>query len=95
MSNWYEIKVTPEHKKDYVTGGRLLLVYDERPKAKIVQVLDADGSVILWRGAWRQDKTAMETRGTIAIFRDHLISIEDRGDLNARFPQGPAERSPH
>ncbi len=94
MSNWYELRITPEHKKDYVTGGRILIVYDDRPKAKIIQAMDEEGSVILWRGAFRTDKTGIETRGTIAIFKGHLISIEDRIDLNERFPKGPADRSP-
>jgi hypothetical protein len=95
LSNWYEIKVTPEHKKDYVSGGRVLIVYDERPKAKIIQAMNDEGSAILWRGAWRHDQTTLETRGTIAILKGHLISIEDRIDLNERFPMGPTDRSPY
>jgi hypothetical protein len=29
-------------KKDYTAGGRVLIVFDERPKAKIIQTLDED-----------------------------------------------------
>lgn len=91
---WYEIRITPEEKRDYVRGGRILLVWDERPKKIIVQQMQDDGSIILQRVVFRPDKSAVETRGTIAIMAPHLLSIEDRLDVEQRFPKGPVAPTP-
>lgn len=91
---WYELRVTPEEKRDYVSGGRILLVWDERPQDVIAQKLGDDGSVTLERGAFRPDKSTIETRGAITVMAGHLISIEDRADYNDRFPNGPLPRAP-
>ncbi|MET3924629.1 hypothetical protein [Devosia sp. 2618] len=93
--SWYEVKITPERKADYARGGRILIVWDERPKGKILEQLKAEGSVILWRGSFSHDKTRIEDRGTIAVVGDHIITIEDRLDLNDRFLHGPTERQPY
>ena len=93
MSNWYELKITPEHKKDYVTSGRVLTVFDKRTHAEIIEELTKAGFVTLLRSAFNRDEWRMETRGLISVFAGHLISIEDRVEYNIRFPQGPGERS--
>lgn len=90
--SWYEITITPAKQVDYVRGGRLLVVWDERPKAKIIDYLKVNGSVTLWRGAFSQDKMRVEDRGTIAVMDGHIISIEDRPDMDDRYPGGPTER---
>jgi len=92
--SWYEVKITPEQKRDYLKNGRILIVWDERPKAKILETLKREGSVILWRSSYANDKSKMEDRGTIAILGDHIISIEDRLDLNERYVDGPTEQQP-
>ena len=84
---WYEIKITPEAKRDYVNGGRSIFVWDERPQAEIIAALN-NGAVELTRAAQVAEATKMESRGTITVLAGHLISIEDRLDLNERYPKG-------
>jgi hypothetical protein len=84
---WYEIKITPEARRDYVNGGRSIFVWDERPQAEIIAALN-NGAVELTRAAQVAEATKMESRGTITVLAGHLISIEDRLDLNERYPKG-------
>jgi hypothetical protein len=84
---WYEIKITPEAKRDYVNGGRSIFVWDERSQAEIIAALN-NGAVELTRAAQVAEATKMESRGTITVLAGHLISIEDRLDLNERYPKG-------
>lgn len=83
----YEIKITPEAKRDYANGGRAVFVWDERSQTEIVTALET-GSVELKRAAQVAEATKMESRGTITVLAGHLISIEDRLDLNERYPKG-------
>lgn len=87
---WYEVKVTPESKRDYANGGRAIFVWDVRPLREIVASLKEHGSIELLRAAPAEDRTKMSGRGAITIFEAHIISIEDRIDLNERFPRGPS-----
>ncbi len=84
---WYEIKITPEAKRDYVNGGRSIFVWDERSQAEIIAALN-NGAVELTRAGQVAEATTMERRGTITVLAGHLISIEDRLDLNERYPKG-------
>jgi len=85
---WYEIKITPEAKRDYANGGRAIFVWDVRRQCEIVASLKEHRSIELLRAAPTEDRTKMSARGAITIFEAHIISIEDRIDLNERFPRG-------
>ena len=88
---WYEIKVTPGDKKDYAAGNRSIFIWDDRPLVDLDQARQAENSLVLKRAAFLRDVGRMEDRGQIAIVSQHIISIEDRSDWNARFPKGPSE----
>lgn len=90
---WFEIKVTPTERKEYVAGGRAIFVFDERGLAEMNEARQRDESMVLTRAAFLKDVGRMEERGRIAVVSAHIISIEDRPDWNSRFPKGPSPRS--
>lgn len=89
---WYEIKVTPADKKEYAAGNRAIFIWDDRTLQDLDTVRQSDDSLLLHKAAFLREEGRMEDRGQIAIVSQHIISIEDRADWNARFPKGPTER---
>ncbi|HEY8578209.1 MAG TPA: hypothetical protein VIL88_17925 [Devosia sp.] len=89
---WYEIKVTPTEKSEYVRGGRAINIWDDRTLQELNDARHDFESLVLNRAAFLRDQGLMEARGQIAIVSQHIISIEERVDYNIRFPKGPQER---
>lgn len=89
--SWFEIRITPDAARNTPALGRKIIAFDTRSKQAILKDLVRNGHVELQRAGLRQGRTTHESRGIIIVLHPHVISIEDRLDLNASQPQGPTK----
>lgn len=92
--SWYEIRITQDAARQTPASGRKIIAFDTRSKQAILKDLMRNGHVELQRAGARDKRTTIESRGTIIVLQPHVISIEDRLDLNASQPQGPTKFKP-